>query len=154
MKILAVSDNHGNDLVIKEILNSNQFCDYYFHLGDSEMEIQDLKPFISVKGNMDYDYSLPMDRIVDVNDHSIYLCHGQSYYGDPELIAEYAKKVGCDIAIFGHTHRFFDQTINGVRVINPGSCTRPKDGNLPTYAIIDINNSPIINVLKVEIHNN
>lgn len=151
MKIVVVSDSHGRDDVLKDILLKNHDADYYFHLGDSEAEINDIKPFASVRGNMDYDYNLPLERVIDLKNHSLYLTHGQMYGGNEDLIAKTAKSLGCDIAFFGHTHRFLDRIIDGVRVINPGSCRNPKDGSKPSYAVVTINDSKVIEVKRVNL---
>lgn len=137
MKIVVVSDSHKNEMVLNEILSANPDADYYFHLGDSEMYLEDIKPFVSVKGNVDFDYNLPSDRVVDTSLLSIYMCHGNLYYSDPRLIAEAAKENKCKIALFGHTHEFYSQIINDIYVINPGSCSRSKDGH-NSYVIINI----------------
>ena len=142
MKIIVVSDNHKNYLIIQKILSDNPDADYYFHLGDSEMDEDELRPFACVRGNVDDDYSVKSERIIDVGKHSIYLCHGHAFSGDENLIAKYAKQIGCDIALYGHTHIFLDKNINGIRVINPGSCSRSKDdGN--SYVILTINDDDI-----------
>lgn len=138
MKIVVVSDNHGNREVLNKILNDNQDAHYYFHLGDSEMDANDLFPFACVKGNIDYDYNLPYDKVVDVLNHSFFLCHGNSYSLEYNLLARAGKMNDCDFVLFGHSHCFEDIVVDGVRLINPGSCSRPKDGFNPSYAIINI----------------
>lgn len=150
MKIVVVSDNHGNYSVLKEILDAHQDADYYFHLGDSEMEIDEIKPFCGVRGNVDFDYNFPFDKVIDVGEHSFYLTHGNAYSSDVNLLSKAAKNLSCDFVLFGHTHSFYNQTIDGIRVINPGSCSRPKDGTKPSYAIITINDNQI-DVKRVDI---
>lgn len=144
MKIVVVSDNHRNYEVLQKILRDQPDADYYFHLGDSEMDLDEIMPFASVRGNVDDDYNLKSERIIDIKDHSIYLCHGHAYSGDENLIAKNAKACGCDIALFGHTHCFLDKTIDGIRIVNPGSCSRGKDGH-NSYVILIISDD-----IKVE----
>lgn len=147
MKIVVVSDNHKDYQIIQRILSDNPDADYYFHLGDSEMDEEDLRPFACVRGNVDDDYNIKSERVIDTDNHSIFMCHGHAFSGDEMLIAKYAKQIGCDIALYGHTHVFLDKTINGVRIVNPGSCSRSKDdGN--SYAIINIDINEI-NVKRV-----
>ena len=151
MKIIAVSDNHGNEMVLKKILQDHPNADYYFHLGDSEMDIKELRPFCSVRGNVDFDYELPSEKIVDLKNHRFLLTHGNIYSGDPNLIVNSARQQGCDVALFGHTHRFLDKTINGIRIINPGSCRHSKDMTPASYAVITINDRDLISVERVNI---
>lgn len=142
MKIVVISDSHGNIDVLNKVLKDNPDADYYFHLGDSELEASELSPFLSIKGNIDYDYSLPMDRVVDTKYGSIYLTHGHAYSGDVNLIAKAAKMNDCSIALYGHTHIYLDETMDGIRVINPSSATRSKDGQ-NSYVIIYLDDKGI-----------
>lgn len=50
-----------------------------------------------------------------------------------------AKSRGCDIAMYGHTHRPFLDVIDGVTVLNPGSLSYPRqEGRRPSYMIIHV----------------
>lgn len=151
MKIVVCSDNHRNYDVLSKILSDNPDADYYFHLGDSEMEIEEVSPFLSVRGNVDFDYSFSYDRIIDIMNHSFYLIHGNSYGGDPNLLARAGKMNDCDVVLFGHTHSYLDTEIDGVRLINPGSCSRQKDGTPNSYAILFIDVNGVIEAKRVNI---
>lgn len=146
MKILVVSDNHGNGSLIRKVLQKHQDADYYFHLGDSEMESYELRPFVSVKGNNDYDFTMPLEKIIEVGDHSFYLCHGHFYGGDPNLIAQEAYYNECDFALFGHTHEPFNEHINGIRVINPGSIRSNRNDGKSSYCLIEIGENDEISI--------
>jgi putative phosphoesterase len=44
-----------------------------------------------------------------------------------------------DYVILGHTHIPMVQQVNGVTVLNPGSCSQPRDGESQgSYAILDL----------------
>ena len=46
---------------------------------------------------------------------------------------------GCDIVMYGHTHRPDIDLDGGIIAINPGSLTYPRQqGRKPTYVIMDI----------------
>ena len=49
----------------------------------------------------------------------------------------FARKNGADILLYGHTHIAFTDYDDGLYIMNPGSCGRPREG-LPSYGIIDI----------------
>ena len=51
MKIVVISDNHGDKDVIERIVNIHKDADLYLHCGDSQMFDHEIYPFISVKGN-------------------------------------------------------------------------------------------------------
>lgn len=150
MKIVVVSDNHGNEEVLKEIEYKHYNADYYFHLGDSQMGIESLRPFVSVMGNNDYDFNLPSERVIDVGKYSFYLTHGHAYGCDLKMLYKQAKILKCDFVLFGHTHEYLDTTIGNIRILNPGSCSNNRFGKYPSYIVIEINNNEIV-VNKYEI---
>lgn len=49
-----------------------------------------------------------------------------------------AVKNGCDIVLYGHTHARCNLYEDGLYIMNPGSASCPRDGNKPSYGIIDI----------------
>ena len=141
MKIVVCADNHGSIKALKTILNRHQDADYYFHLGDSELTVDELRPFTSIRGNNDYDYNLPIDRIVDTRCHSFYLTHSHLYSSNIDLLKKAGKMNDCDVVLFGHTHEFYDQTIDGIRLINPGSCRNNRGGYKPSYLVLNIDDN-------------
>lgn len=149
MKIVLCSDNHSNFLALDKILSDNPNADYYWHLGDSESNsIDRLSPFVSVLGNNDY-LDLPIYRVIEACNHRFLLTHGHRFLGN-DLNALYylAKENNCDVVLYGHTHMFSDYSYNGVRFINPGSCSHNRDGSKPSYVILNINNKNIKLVKK------
>ena len=48
---------------------------------------------------------------------------------DPRSLARIAAAAGCDILIFGHTHKPWHRVIDDVLFINAGSVGKPKDGD-------------------------
>ena len=54
------------------------------------------------------------------------------------MILEEAEANNCNIVLFGHTHERLCSYDNGVYVINPGSCSCPRDGLAPSFAFIDV----------------
>lgn len=148
MKIVLASDNHNDRLALMRIAYSNNDADYYWHLGDSqEMDASLIAPFMSVRGNCDHDRSLPLERVVEIAGHRLLLMHGHTCFtGTLASLASRAKKQDCDILLFGHTHVFTDEEILGVRCINPGSCTAPRDGDKPSYALLYLENDGLVRV--------
>ena len=134
LKICVASDNHGDDTSIRKILSDNPACDYYFHLGDSMRDPKEIEPFISVKGNNDWYYDYPKQRIIELEGHRILLLHGDGYTYSMNSFVFKAQSHNADIVLFGHTHVFCDELIGGIRFINPGSCWRNRDLTAPCYA--------------------
>ncbi|MBR5091422.1 MAG: YfcE family phosphodiesterase [Ruminiclostridium sp.] len=101
---------------------------------------------VRVRGNCDRSEDLPFSQIIDTvpgpDDRTVrilavhgHLCGVDS--GTGELLRQ-AHENDCGIALFGHTHCRFEQEEDGVLIINPGSCARPRDNEPPSYAYIDI----------------
>ncbi|MBP3891731.1 MAG: metallophosphoesterase [Solobacterium sp.] len=139
-KIIIISDNHGMEKPIQDILNAYPEADYFFHLGDSEMPYQFLKGYARVRGNNDYDFDYPENLILEIDDHKFYLTHGHRDYvafGLDTLIHK-MRQEGCDIGCFGHTHRYFEAKADGLLLLNPGSIWHNRDGSKPSYMILTL----------------
>lgn len=150
VSICLCSDNHGDPDSIKRILDENQQCDYYFHLGDSHFDEYDLRPFISVQGNNDWDSNFPRQRIIEIGKFRILLIHGDGYTYAISGLANKAKHENCNVIMFGHTHEFMYEIYKDIHLINPGSCFHNRDGSSPSYAIVNIDDDKI-EVIKKEL---
>lgn len=143
-KILILSDTHGLVLPIQEIIQHHPDCSAIFHCGDSELMNFDptLKKMHVVRGNCDYDRTLPNDLTIDIGKHKIYSTHGHLYGVKSSLdqLATKAQSMNADIALYGHSHVAKVDHINGVTLINPGSIAYPRGRKEPTYAILTLDN--------------
>ncbi len=147
MKVLIISDTHGHEENLKKVLEREGMPDHVIHLGDSEDSGIHMRkmldcPLHIVAGNCDFFSDLPKVAIVELGGHRIMLTHGHYHYvsvGTRDLLEE-AKVNGCDIVMFGHTHRpFFDQSDSEVTVLNPGSLSFPRqEGRRPGYMMMEI----------------
>ena len=144
-KIVLVSDNHSNHKVLKDIYNQHLDADYFLHCGDSEMSIQDIRPYISVKGNNDLGNNFPESLLLDIANKRIFILHGHRYINIRSIdsLIYKALELKADICMFGHTHRFTDFEDSGIRFINPGSCNNSRDLEGPSYAVIYIDDNDI-----------
>ena len=132
MRIVVISDSHGNKAGINKIFESVQF-DHLFFLGDG---LGDLGAYIyldnvhAVSGNCDFFSSIPNERILDIAGKKILITHGNRYGVKSGLnaLVDYAVSENIDIAIYGHTHRQLSEEIRGVLLINPGSFKKNSDG--------------------------
>ena len=43
-----------------------------------------------------------------------------------------------DVVVFGHTHKPFCETVNGILFLNPGSVTRPRGQHPPSLVRLTI----------------
>lgn len=149
MKILVVSDSHGNFSLLNEIALNNFNVSIFYHLGDSELPEYMLHSYCGVKGNCDFN-SLPNRKDVEIKGIKIHLEHGDNFLfkQNPE---EYVKNQDCDIFLFGHTHKKLATKVGNTYVFNPGSLTRPRDSKKGSYLIIDIEENKEISYKFVEI---
>lgn len=150
MRILAVSDTHGDDLILQELLVQYPDLDGYFYAGDSELQASNplFDTYHAVLGNMDFDRDFPKTCTETIQGTTIFMTHGHLYgvgFGRNEL-AEAARAVGARIAIYGHTHVAMAEQHAGVVCINPGSISQPRGelrGLGGTYALIDVDGKAV-----------
>ena len=112
MKLLVISDNHGNNRNFVKILGQEAPFDILVHAGDlcnTESYYQQVAgdeiPFEYVYGNCDYE-SMNMRRTFVADRYRVLLTHGHLLgvdYG-PDTLIEEAKKEHCRMVIYGHTH--------------------------------------------------
>lgn len=158
MKILVVSDTHRNFSALKKVLDREPDFDTLIHLGDGEKEFFDIqtlypdKAMIYVRGNCDYGQHEQV-HVAKFGDVRIFCCHGNDFgvkYGR-ELLAATASRNNCNIALYGHTHLYKTEVIDGVLVLNPGSPSEPRGGNPPTFAVLEIGETGEIKTNFVEL---
>ncbi|MGY3765412.1 metallophosphoesterase [Vagococcus vulneris] len=144
MKILAVSDNHGDRDVLVDILAHWQNkVDGFFHCGDSELEASDSlwRDYVVVKGNCDYDPKYRKTQTVDLDGVRIFMTHGHLYGVNTGMMAlSYAaQEEHADIVLYGHTHKLAAELADDMVFVNPGSISQPRGrySHLKTYAIIE-----------------
>lgn len=145
MKLIVVSDSHGKDEALENILKTHPNADAYIHCGDIEADASLFPQFITVQGNNDVFYDYPDYQILAITGHRIYITHSHQFMFSKRMhqLAARAKEFDCDIVCYGHTHIAANEVCDGVRLINPGSVWRSRDGRGPSYAIVDIDHDDI-----------
>ena len=153
-----MSDSHGSKYSVENVIAANPEADMFIHLGDGESEIAAMKvqyPQIdlrSVLGNCDWGKESPGFIVVEAGKHRIFCTHGHRYSvkGGTEILRSAARDNGCDAALFGHTHERYIACEDGIDLMNPGSCSCPRDGNKPSYGYIDITDAGLfMNIIDV-----
>jgi len=142
MKILVVSDTHGNHLTPAKILEETG-ADMLIHLGD---EINDAFimeafvdiPVIKVPGNCDTKSTEPRERLETISDRKFFITHGDLYKVKNGLhsLVEKARALKATVVLFGHTHKPLIQKLDGVLLINPGTLMNGSDSK--SYAILTV----------------
>lgn len=149
MKIVVVSDTHGYNEKLWEVIERESPFDMLIHCGDIECEPYVIRDRVDcalmmVAGNNDYDPDLERVKVFDLGSHRALLTHGHRYkvhYG-LESLYYLAQENQANIVFFGHTHVPCIQTDDGVTFINPGSLTYPRQiGRESTYVVMTLDGS-------------
>lgn len=137
MKIAVISDTHIDDRISwfpRGFLQTLRGFDIVIHCGDFTSlraleAFEDFPAFYGVAGNMDEPdvrRILPETRVVKSGGLNVGVIHG---WGAPYGLAQrvYSAMLSkypdtrFDIILCGHSHRPFEETIGGIRILNPGS---------------------------------
>ncbi len=148
MRILVVSDTHGDAWSLHEAIKRQKTAEVVIHLGDGADETESIKyqfpekMFLRVRGNNDWGSSLPLVNIAELEGKRIFYTHGHYHNVKYTLYNFYtaAREQHADIALFGHTHEPMTTYENGIYIMNPGSL----GGMHGSYGIIDITKAGIV----------
>jgi uncharacterized protein len=150
MRMLVVSDSHHDISCLTPVLR--RFAgkvDLIAHLGDG---VDDLSPAAlrarvrlprveAVKGNGDdYDPGLWPRRLIGGSERPILMLHGHNEGANDDLgrILMAAESAGAKLVLFGHTHKAYFEEFRGILALNPGSISRPRGRERPTFAVVDV----------------
>ena len=162
MKLMVISDIHGSFTAVEKAVEifKEEKADKLLILGDvlyhgprndlpsgyaPKQVFEALNAIkdkiICVRGNCDaevdqmvLDFPIMSDyTIFNLGDKTIFATHGHKL--ETEFI-DFAKT--CNLALSGHTHLYKMEKVENTVFVNPGSISLPKEGNKPTYAIIDV----------------
>ena len=146
MKILLVSDNHGDAAILEKIRAS--FGDQVaamFHCGDSNLEstAPAMKDFQAVIGNTDWGLNYPEVISQLIDGEQVVVTHGHLYDVNQSLIGllTLARQKQASLVAFGHTHQLGCELVKDTLFINPGSISQPRGQYAPlggTFAIVDL----------------
>lgn len=148
MKLLVVSDTHGDAYSLKSAINSKPDAEVVIHCGDGNHEFENLKPlypekhFIGVRGNCDFCSTASNIETITLEGKKIFITHGHLYnakYGLYSLVCA-AREAKADLLLFGHTHNALEDYDDGLHIVNPGSCK----GAGASYAYIDVTEKGIV----------
>jgi putative phosphoesterase len=116
--------------------------DHLLHGGDVGfqsiiLELEDLAPVTAVLGNTDSDDGvLRPTEVVQLASRKFLLHHIVNPHALGDHIRRHIKKEKPDVVVFGHTHKPFNERINGTLFFNPGYAGKPKFGQERSVAIL------------------
>ena len=144
-KYLVFSDSHGRDERMLGIVEQyKKDVDGIFFLGDMENGGDRLRnsipgPVYMVRGNCDWSLDAPDFQVFRLHVHKIAMTHGHKQHvnAGADILKYWALEKGADVVLYGHTHVPFVEQSSQMTVLNPGSISRPRQGDMiPTYAIL------------------
>ncbi len=146
MRILVVSDSHGRNDDLKQVVEQVGDIDMFIHLGDIEHGLNYIRSLVScethmVTGNNDFRIDLPATDEFMIEDKAVFITHGHRFYVgyNVDNLRYYALENGYDIVMFGHTHMPYLEIGDDVTILNPGSISYPRQASREkTFMIIEV----------------
>ena len=146
MKLGIISDTHGFlDPRVEKIFEG---VDHIVHAGDIgdamiELELKFIAPVTVVLGNTDLGLSFKETETLTLAGKRLLVHHivnPRELSGPMEARIRRDKP---DAIIFGHTHKKFAETINGIFFFNPGYAGKPKLGTERSVARLYLDGTAI-----------
>jgi len=146
MKIVVISDTHGDLSALRRVALIEYDADLFLHAGDVEASPLDISPFAAVKGNCDgmfpeypfrYETITPFGKL-----------HMEHYPFYSSAMEQALKQDGVKIFIHGHTHEREEELHDGLWVFCPGSLTFPHDNDKGTYLVLNVDEKTVRSTFK------
>ena len=162
--LLVVSDSHGRADILRAIVERfGERCDALVFCGDGIGDLcacleaskknkklsKNFPPVVAfARGNGDYpdfpfgegEIKVPQHKFLKVAGMNVMITHGHAegaYYGLGRM-GQVAAENQADVVLYGHTHVASRKEEDLVHYINPGSCSHPRGGQKPCFAIVQI----------------
>lgn len=149
MKVLVISDTHGNVQRALAAFALSGPVDAVIHLGDGSADVELLRvaldvPLIHVAGNCDPGSNAPRELMWECEGRRILLTHGDVYKVKSGLarLCQRAVEIGVEAALFGHTHQAVCDNNRGIILLNPGALANHVQ--FRSYAVLEITSEGII----------
>jgi putative phosphoesterase len=139
VKIGVISDTHGflDPRVEKLFVGIN----HILHAGDIgdltiELELKFIAPTTIVLGNTDIGLPFKETELLTLAAKKFLVHHIVNPWALSEKVEMRIKHERPHAVVFGHTHKKFCETVNGVLFFNPGYAGKPKHGTERSVAIL------------------
>lgn len=149
IRIAVLSDTHG--LLRRCVVREAQDCSYILHAGDiiHECDLDELALYgrlYAVRGNND----VWMQELRDLAGFLRFQIGGVSFYMVHDRRDIPRDLAGVDVVIYGHSHRYSEEWIDGRLWLNPGSCGRARFGGEVTMAKLILRGGRIRTVKRID----
>ena len=149
IRIAVLSDSHG--LLRREVVDQLADCTHILHAGDvlRRSDLDELSLYgrlYAVRGNCD----LWKSDLGDLSGLLRFQIGGVSFcmVHDPYDVPRNLEGVDC--VIYGHTHQYREEWIDGRLWLNPGSCGRTRYGGAVTMAKLQLENGKISRIQRID----
>jgi len=141
VKLLVMSDTHGDTEVIKRVREANPNVDAIIHCGDSELAFDHpyLEDVWKVRGNCDRDARFPDEQLFEVEGINVFVAHGHLLNVKSTImnLLYRSKEVEANVAFFGHSHVLGAELVDNILFVNPGSLLKPRGIAEKSYAVAE-----------------
>jgi putative phosphoesterase len=148
MRILVISDTHGNYPLALRACELAEPVDTVIHLGDGGDDAGLIHHalginLIRVAGNCDHGSTGPREMLWECEGKRLLLAHGDRYGVKNGLgrLEQRGIEARADIVLFGHTHCATIITLSGILFVNPGTLMRSE--RQTTYAVLEISSAGV-----------
>ncbi len=156
MRILVISDTHGNETALFRVVEAQPTARVVIHLGDGVEEAEAAaaafpdREFHLIRGNNDWyaGRSYPLSEELLLGGRRLFCTHGHHYrvkMGLYDAVCA-ARERQADLLLFGHTHQPLTDYEDGLYLMNPGSL-----GYGGTYGYVDITPAGIVTNLALDL---
>lgn len=141
VKVGVISDTHGR--LRPEVAEHLRGCDCILHAGDVDRQeildrLDEIAPVCAVRGNNDWGHwarRLPKSRTVELGGVKFFLIHNRQdapwQLGDAQVV------------VFGHSHVYLEERLEGRLWLNPGSCAWPRLGTAASMALVTVDGGEV-----------
>ncbi len=140
MRIGVISDTH--DLLDPQVLDLFGGVEHILHGGDVGLpwlvlKLEEIAPVTAVLGNTDIGISLRETEVVQLDGRKFLVHHIVNPHAPHDHLAARVTREKPDVVIFGHTHKPFCETIDGILYLNPGYAGRQRFSLPRSLAILE-----------------
>lgn len=156
----VISDTHMPKRALalpKEVWDGLQGVELILHAGDLAdesvlTELEKIAPVYAVHGNIDppeLKAKLPEKRIIEYKGFRIGLTHGAGEYGSTlGRVMDAFRDEELHAIVFGHSHKPYNERINGTLIFNPGSPTDKRFEVYYSYGLIIPQETKLVGKVK------
>lgn len=123
MKVGVISDTHN--FLDDRVPALFKGVEHIIHAGDVGAsgilaELEQIAPVTAVSGNTDLGLPLKEIEVFELGRHKFLLQHIVVPETPAVLLSDRIQREKPNVIVFGHTHKPFNKTINGIWYFNPG----------------------------------